>query len=142
MGDVGAEIAGSAQTDLGVHVGTVHVDLASVIVDHLADLDHLLFENAVGRRIGYHEARQSILVLFGLPWIQSMKRSVEIDYFFKFQKSKKSTKKVKKSKKKVKKSKKKVRKSWKKVNFLNFFLKKVRKKWKKKYKSNKKVKKK
>ena len=38
VADVGADVAGPAQADLRVHVGAVHVDLAAVLVDDLADL--------------------------------------------------------------------------------------------------------
>ena len=33
VADVGADVAGPAEADLGVHVGAVHVDLAAVAVD-------------------------------------------------------------------------------------------------------------
>ena len=36
--DVRADVAGSAQPDLSVHVGAVHVDLTAVLVHDLADL--------------------------------------------------------------------------------------------------------
>ena len=38
VADVGADVAGAAEADLGVEVGAVHVDLAAVGVDDLADL--------------------------------------------------------------------------------------------------------
>ena len=38
VADVGADVAGTAETDLRVHVGAIHVDLAAVLVDDPADL--------------------------------------------------------------------------------------------------------
>ncbi len=37
VADVGADVARAAEADLGVHVGAVHVDLAAVRVDDVAD---------------------------------------------------------------------------------------------------------
>jgi hypothetical protein len=58
VADVGAEIAGPAQADLGVHVRPVHVDLATVPVDDVADLPDLLLEHPVRRGIGHHQRAQ------------------------------------------------------------------------------------
>ena len=66
MRDVGAEGAGLRQAHLRVHVGAVHVDLAAVVVDHLADRADLLLEHAVGRRIGDHQRGEVGRVLLGL----------------------------------------------------------------------------
>ncbi len=63
VADIGADPTRAGQTNLGVHVGAVHVDLAAKAVYDPADLLDLLFKNAVGRRIGYHEAGQSGRVL-------------------------------------------------------------------------------
>ena len=50
VADVGAEVARAAQADLRVHVGAVHIDLAAVRVDDLADLADVLLEHAVRAR--------------------------------------------------------------------------------------------
>ena len=71
MGDVGAEVTRSAQSHLCVHVGTVHVDLAAELVDHLTNLHYFLLEDTVRRWIGQHQTRQTILELFGLRPIKS-----------------------------------------------------------------------
>ena len=63
MGYVRSEIAGTAQGHLGVHVGAVHVDLTSTPMDDVANLGHFLFEHSVRRRIGDHQAGQSVFVL-------------------------------------------------------------------------------
>jgi hypothetical protein len=61
-----AELPGLRQADLRVHVGAVHVDLAAVRVDHLADLADLLLEHAVGGQIGDHQRGEVGRVLLGL----------------------------------------------------------------------------
>ena len=66
VADIGSEIAGAAETDLGVHVGTVHVNLASGAVDDLADVANALLEDAVGGRVGDHEGGKRLAVLVGL----------------------------------------------------------------------------
>ena len=48
MADVGADIRGSTEPDLGVHVGPIHVDLATPVVNHLADLPNLLLKDTMG----------------------------------------------------------------------------------------------
>ena len=62
MADVGADLAGGREADLGVHVGAVHVDLAAVVVDDLADLGDALLVDAVGGRVGHHQGSQLVLV--------------------------------------------------------------------------------
>ena len=42
----------------GVHVRAVHVDLAAIVVDQLADARDPRFEDAVRRRVGDHESGQ------------------------------------------------------------------------------------
>src|SRR6202043_3330628 len=48
MADVGADVAGAAEADHGVHVGAVHVDLPAMPVHDLAQLADALLEDAVG----------------------------------------------------------------------------------------------
>ena len=47
VADVRADVSWTAETDLSVHVRTVHVDLSAVSVDELADAFHLDFEDTV-----------------------------------------------------------------------------------------------
>ena len=61
VADVGADVARAAQADLRVHVGAVHVDLAAVLVDDLADLLDALLEDAVRRRVGDHQRGELVL---------------------------------------------------------------------------------
>ena len=60
MRHVRAELPGQAETQQRVEIGAVHVDLAAVAVDHLADLDNGFLEHAVGRGIGDHQRRQVV----------------------------------------------------------------------------------
>ena len=59
---VGAEGAGSGQTDERVQVGAVDVDLAAGVVHRSADLGDRLLEDAVRGRVGDHQRRQPVLV--------------------------------------------------------------------------------
>ena len=63
MGDVAAEFAGLGESDHGVEVRTVDVDLAAGGVDLFAHLAHLRFEHTVGRRVGDHDAGDLAFVL-------------------------------------------------------------------------------
>lgn len=64
--DVGTDVRRSRQADLGVEVGAVHVHLAALGVDCGADLTHVFFVDAVGRRVGDHQAGQPVAGLGGL----------------------------------------------------------------------------
>ena len=57
---------GLAQADLGVQVGAVHIDLAAVGVDDLANLPDAFLEHAVGGGIGDHQGGQLVSVGLGL----------------------------------------------------------------------------
>ncbi len=48
VADVGADVAGAGQADLGVHVGAVHVDLPAVLVHDLRRFLDAFLEDAVG----------------------------------------------------------------------------------------------
>ena len=66
MADIRADIAGPAQADLGVHVGAVHVNLAAVFVDDIADVFDARFEHAMRAGVGDHDGGEIFLVLFCL----------------------------------------------------------------------------
>ncbi|CAI6084484.1 unnamed protein product [Clonostachys chloroleuca] len=66
VADVGADVAGAAEADLGVHVGAVHVDLAAVLVDDAADLLDLGLEDAKGAGVGDHDGGDVLGVLLAL----------------------------------------------------------------------------
>ena len=54
---------GAGHADQGVQVGAVHVDLAAVVVDEVADLGDALLEHAVGGRVGHHQCGEVGAVL-------------------------------------------------------------------------------
>src|ERR1700761_3314787 len=72
VADISANLAWAAKTDLGIHVGAIHIDLAAVLVYHLAHLLHLGFENAKGRRVRHHDCCKLLFVLFafGLEFLE------------------------------------------------------------------------
>ena len=55
MADVRADVPGTAEADLRVQVGSVHVDLPASDVHHVADFADAFFEDAVSGRICDHE---------------------------------------------------------------------------------------
>ena len=55
MADIGPDEAGAGEADLGVHVRAVHVNLATGVVDDLADFADGFLEDAVRARVGDHE---------------------------------------------------------------------------------------
>lgn len=66
VADISTNVAGRGQTDLGVHVGSVHVDLASVGVNDLAGIRDSVLKDTEGRGVGDHEGREAVRVLGGL----------------------------------------------------------------------------
>ncbi|MNP32653.1 hypothetical protein D3C76_1258480 [compost metagenome] len=54
--DVGTDVRGPGQADLGIEVGAVHVHLAAVGMNHRAYLADALFIHAMGRGVGRHQA--------------------------------------------------------------------------------------
>src|SRR5262245_19464907 len=60
------DITGTTETDLGIHIRTVHIDLAPLRMDDLADPTHAHFENAMSRGVGDHQCGQSITMLDSL----------------------------------------------------------------------------
>src|SRR5262245_4209027 len=63
VADIRSDRGGAGQPDLRVHVRTVHVHLSAMFVDDVADLADVVLEHAVRRRIGDHQAGQSIAML-------------------------------------------------------------------------------
>jgi hypothetical protein len=66
VADVGTDVTGGREADLGVHVGAVHVNLAAERVDVGADVFDGGFENAVGGRVGDHRGGEILGVFVGL----------------------------------------------------------------------------
>jgi hypothetical protein len=55
MANIRPNIAGAAQTYLGIHISPIHVDLPAMLMHNLANLLDGFFKNPVGRRVGDHE---------------------------------------------------------------------------------------
>ena len=62
---VRADVAGAAETDLGVHIRAVHVNLSAVVVDDPADVEDRAFEDAVRGGVGDHQRGEVIPVGIG-----------------------------------------------------------------------------
>ena len=64
--DVGPNHARAGESDLGVHVGPVHVHLPAVGVNHLRHLEDRALKHPVGGRVGDHQGPEVFAVLLGL----------------------------------------------------------------------------
>ena len=62
---VGTDIRRTGQCHLGIQVGAVHIHLATILVNDVADLANALFIHAVGGGVGNHQAGQIGRVVFG-----------------------------------------------------------------------------
>mmetsp|Transcript_50792 Transcript_50792/g.163025 ORF Transcript_50792/g.163025 Transcript_50792/m.163025 type:complete len:1046 (-) Transcript_50792:41-3178(-) len=68
------------EAQLGVHVGTVHVDLAATVVHDLANLLNVVLEESTGGRVRDHQSCQVVLVSFAqLPELLQVHASGIID---------------------------------------------------------------
>ena len=65
MAHVNADFPGPAQSDQGIHIGTVHIDLPARLMDNRADFADGLFKHPVGRWIRHHQGRQPLAVCIG-----------------------------------------------------------------------------
>ena len=63
--DVRADKARRGNADLGVHVRAIEVNLAAKLMHHFAHFANGLFVNAVGGRIGHHDAGEVRRMLLG-----------------------------------------------------------------------------
>mmetsp|Transcript_800 Transcript_800/g.1428 ORF Transcript_800/g.1428 Transcript_800/m.1428 type:complete len:333 (+) Transcript_800:829-1827(+) len=66
MTDVSTDSSRTSKAHLGIHVGTVHVNLSSSVVDGVADFDNRLFKDTKGGRVGNHKASELVPVLSNL----------------------------------------------------------------------------
>lgn len=66
MRHVGAVVSWTAESHLGVHVGTVQVDLTAKVMDHLAEFLDAFIEDAIGRWVRHHDGTKPVLVLVHL----------------------------------------------------------------------------
>ena len=60
---VGADLGRAGQAHLRVHVGPIHIDLAAMRVDDLADVADAGLEHAMRAGVGHHQRCQLILIL-------------------------------------------------------------------------------
>ena len=65
MTDVGPNHARAGESDLGVHVGPVHVHLPAVGVNHLRHFKDRTLKHPVGGRVGDHQGPEVLAVLLG-----------------------------------------------------------------------------
>src|ERR1700738_2904410 len=65
MANVGAHVAGAAKADLRVHVRSVHVNLAAVGMNDVANLADGRFENTVRGGGGDHQRGEIVFVRVG-----------------------------------------------------------------------------
>src|SRR4051812_22904494 len=66
MTDISANVAGTAEADLRVHVRAIHVNLSAVGVNYFADLADRGLEYAMSGWIGDHERGEIVFVRVGL----------------------------------------------------------------------------
>ena len=62
MTNIGTEEARRCQATLRVHIGTIEVDLATVVMYSLDYLKYSMFKNSKSRRVSYHGARDLVAV--------------------------------------------------------------------------------
>jgi hypothetical protein len=63
MTDISTNVTGAAETNLSVHVGTVHIDKTAMLVDKITDLLNLRLEDSESRGISNHDSSKLISVL-------------------------------------------------------------------------------
>src|SRR5688572_966110 len=59
MAHVCADVAGTAESHLRIHICTVHIDLPTVCMDDLTDASDIGFEYPVRRWVGQHQGGQA-----------------------------------------------------------------------------------
>ena len=62
MANIGPDVAGTAKADLGIHIGPVHIDLATRFMDERADFSDGRFKDSMSRGIGDHEGGKAVAV--------------------------------------------------------------------------------
>ena len=63
MTHIRTDLPGPAETHLGVHIGAIHVYLATDPMHGLTDFPNARLEHAVGGGVGHHERGKAITVL-------------------------------------------------------------------------------
>ena len=65
VANVGSDKTGTGQANLGIHIGSVHINLSAVLMNDTAHFTNVRFENTVGRRISNHATGKSGSVFAG-----------------------------------------------------------------------------
>jgi len=55
MHHIKAHVAGTGDAEQGIHVGTIHVEQAAVVVHHFGDSNDLFFEESDSVGVGQHQ---------------------------------------------------------------------------------------
>ena len=69
MHHIKAHVAGAGDAEKGVHVGSIHVEQAAVVVHHFSHLLNILFKEADGIGVGQHQ-RCHITIKLALQILQ------------------------------------------------------------------------
>ena len=72
--DIRTKVSRTAEPNKRIHIRPIHIDLATMAMDYLADLPDSLFEDTMRRRIGDHQCAEPSGIL-----INSFSQIVEID---------------------------------------------------------------
>ena len=72
--NIRTKVSRTAEPDQRIHIRPIHIDLAAMAVDYLADLPDPLFEDTMGGRIGDHQGAEPSGIL-----VHSFSEIVEID---------------------------------------------------------------
>src|ERR1700730_6445197 len=72
--NIRTKVSRTAESNKRIHIRPVHIDLAPMAMDYLAELPDSLFEDTMGRRIGDHQGAEPSGIL-----IHSFSEIVEID---------------------------------------------------------------
>ena len=56
MANISTKIGGTTQAHLSIHIRAVHINLAAMSMNHLANFRNPFFKNAVSGRIGHHQS--------------------------------------------------------------------------------------
>ena len=62
MAHIGTNLSWLNQSNHGIHIRAIHIDLTAVVMDGGTNLTNRFFKHAMGRRIGHHEGPKTILI--------------------------------------------------------------------------------
>jgi hypothetical protein len=64
MADIRTEVRRTTEPDKSIHVCAIHINLATVLMNDLADLFDSFFKNPMRRGVSHHQGAQSLGVDF------------------------------------------------------------------------------